>query len=79
MLPEVTVSIGVATLSEQHISGLALLRAADEALYRAKGEGRDRVIVAEGQSNVSVTTSESPIISGSMVDNLAMIEGQHEG
>src|SRR5262249_39619515 len=41
LLPEVTISIGVATLSDQYTTGLALLRAADEALYRAKGEGRD--------------------------------------
>jgi diguanylate cyclase (GGDEF)-like protein len=38
-----TVSIGLATAPAQAIDRLALLRLADEALYRAKQAGRNRV------------------------------------
>lgn len=40
---KVTVSIGVATCRDGLTSAQDLLRQADEALYRAKAEGRDRV------------------------------------
>ena len=43
----VTVSIGVATLPQHGTSPKVLIEAADAALYRAKREGRDRVVVAE--------------------------------
>lgn len=43
----VTVSIGLASYREHGVSGEALLAAADIALYDAKAEGRDRVVVAE--------------------------------
>jgi diguanylate cyclase (GGDEF)-like protein len=43
----VTVSVGVAELSQHGASAKELLEAADAALYRAKREGRDRVAVAE--------------------------------
>ena len=39
----VTASIGFATNSTAGVSAADLLRAADAAMYRAKGEGRDRV------------------------------------
>ncbi len=42
-LPQVTVSIGVATFPADGASPEALLQAADEALYRAKHAGRNRV------------------------------------
>lgn len=45
-LPQVTVSIGVATFPEDGDSPERLLHAADEALYRAKHNGRNRVEVA---------------------------------
>lgn len=43
----ITASIGVAALPDQGINEKQLLEAADAALYRAKREGRDRVVVAE--------------------------------
>ncbi len=43
----VTVSVGVAVLPEQGTSPKELLEAADAALYRAKRDGRDRVVAAE--------------------------------
>ncbi|MDQ7841073.1 MAG: diguanylate cyclase [bacterium] len=45
-LGPVTVSLGVAAFPEHGTGGEALLEAADAALYRAKSEGRDRVVVA---------------------------------
>lgn len=42
----VTVSVGVAELPQHGASAKELLEAADAALYRAKREGRDRVVVA---------------------------------
>jgi diguanylate cyclase (GGDEF)-like protein len=44
-LPSVTLSVGLAQLSEDLPSAEALITAADEALYRAKHNGRDRVEV----------------------------------
>jgi len=43
----ITVSVGVSALPEHGTSGKDLLAAADAALYRAKREGRDRVVKAE--------------------------------
>jgi diguanylate cyclase (GGDEF)-like protein len=42
----VTVSVGVAELPQHGTSRKELIEAADAALYRAKREGRDRVVVA---------------------------------
>lgn len=46
MLPSVTLSVGVAEAFVHGSDATALLRCADQALYRAKAEGRDRVVVA---------------------------------
>ena len=43
----ITASIGVAALPDQGTNEKELLQAADTALYRAKREGRDRVVVAD--------------------------------
>jgi diguanylate cyclase (GGDEF)-like protein len=46
LLEVVTLSLGVAVFPTNGSTGVAVLRAADTALYQAKREGRDRVIVA---------------------------------
>ncbi|NYE22517.1 sensor domain-containing diguanylate cyclase [Pigmentiphaga litoralis] len=47
---QVTLSIGLATLSPFDFSFDDLLRRSDDALYSAKREGRDQVVVAPSQS-----------------------------
>jgi GGDEF domain-containing protein len=51
---KVTVSVGVAVLPANGTSPKELLEAADAALYRAKREGPDRVMRAEGPTAVAV-------------------------
>ncbi|MEA4814224.1 MAG: diguanylate cyclase [Oscillospiraceae bacterium] len=46
-LAKCTISLGVAVFPENGLTGETLLKAADNALYRAKNEGRDRVVIAE--------------------------------
>ena len=46
----VTVSLGVAILPEHGSTAEAIMKAADAALYRAKQEGRDKVVVAPSMS-----------------------------
>jgi diguanylate cyclase (GGDEF)-like protein len=43
----ITISVGVAALPEHGTSAKELIEAADAALYRAKREGRDRVVNAD--------------------------------
>jgi diguanylate cyclase (GGDEF)-like protein len=53
-LPVVTMSFGVAAMPDQGSTGDGLLGAADAALYRAKAEGRDRVVLSRGQPPTAV-------------------------
>jgi diguanylate cyclase (GGDEF)-like protein len=46
VLGRITVSIGVSAFPVHGATGEELVRGADRALYRAKEEGRDRVVVA---------------------------------
>lgn len=47
-LKPVTASLGVAVFPEDAPDGESLIGAADRALYRAKGAGRDRIVAADG-------------------------------
>ncbi|MGO9578707.1 MAG: PAS domain S-box protein [Desulfobaccales bacterium] len=49
MLENVTVSLGVAMFPDHGATGRDVLRAADDAMYRAKSQGRNRVVVAESR------------------------------
>ncbi|MBU4231120.1 MAG: PAS domain S-box protein [Desulfobacterales bacterium] len=49
VLESVTVSAGVAMFPEHGATGRDVLRAADDAMYRAKAQGRNQVVVAEGR------------------------------
>ncbi len=46
VLGRITISIGISAFPGHGTTAETLLRAADQALYRAKKEGRDRVVVA---------------------------------
>ena len=46
VLESVTVSVGVAMFPEHGATGRDVPRAADDAMYRAKAQGRNRVVVA---------------------------------
>lgn len=61
-LPPATVSIGVATYPEHGDSPEALLRMADQALYRAKQLGRNRV--ASANDVVNPVPEAQPVASG---------------
>jgi diguanylate cyclase (GGDEF)-like protein/PAS domain S-box-containing protein len=54
----VTVSVGVAELPQHGTSRKELIEAADAALYRAKREGRDRVVVAAAPATETVPAAE---------------------
>jgi diguanylate cyclase (GGDEF)-like protein/PAS domain S-box-containing protein len=45
-LEKITISLGIAAFPEHGLTNEELLRKADTALYQAKNEGRDRVVVA---------------------------------
>jgi diguanylate cyclase (GGDEF)-like protein len=57
-LESITLSIGVAIYGEHGTTADALVRAADSALYVAKKDGRDRVIVASsiGEKKLGAST-----------------------
>jgi two-component system cell cycle response regulator len=47
---DITVSIGVAIAAPDHMTADSLLQTADEALYRSKREGRNRVTLTDAAS-----------------------------
>jgi diguanylate cyclase (GGDEF)-like protein len=53
VLGAVTISIGVSTYPQTAATTEELLHAADQALYRAKNEGRDKVVVGDQLSSVN--------------------------
>jgi diguanylate cyclase (GGDEF)-like protein len=56
-LKPITISAGVAIFPDHGNTGKELMRAADAALYRAKAEGRDQVILADGEAKVESETN----------------------
>lgn len=48
-LENTTISLGVAIFPDHGATGEDVLRAADDAMYKAKAAGRNRVVVAEGR------------------------------
>jgi diguanylate cyclase (GGDEF)-like protein len=55
----ITLSVGIATYPIHGVSGERLVAAADQALYRAKAEGRDRVLIADGGPSVAAARPDS--------------------
>jgi diguanylate cyclase (GGDEF)-like protein len=55
--PTATMSIGVAAYPEHGTSAGQLVLAADSAMYLAKGQGRDRVVVAGGSEGRQIDVS----------------------
>lgn len=53
-LGTITLSLGIAVLPDQDRTGDMLLRVADAALYRAKAEGRDRVVMAGATTELDI-------------------------
>jgi diguanylate cyclase (GGDEF)-like protein len=60
-LPRITVSIGVAVFPEAGDNPQAVLKAADEALYRAKEKGRNRVELS-GSAAIDAEAPELPSV-----------------
>jgi two-component system cell cycle response regulator len=56
----VTVSVGVAAFPQHGTTAPALLRAADQALYEAKGRGRNRVVTADELDRRPPVAGEEP-------------------
>lgn len=59
ILRALTMSAGLATLPDHGLTGEELLNAADKALYCAKNEGRDRLVIAEPLGNEAALAEEA--------------------
>jgi diguanylate cyclase (GGDEF)-like protein/PAS domain S-box-containing protein len=57
LFPPATISVGVALYPDHGTSVEQLLLAADSAMYRAKAQGRDRVVVASGSEGRAMEVS----------------------
>ncbi len=70
----VTVSVGVATtLPGSDTERVALVAAADQALYTAKRLGRNRVVHAHGQPTAPLAPAEPPEAARALLEALALI------
>jgi diguanylate cyclase (GGDEF)-like protein len=74
----VTICLGVATLGDECSDPVALLRAADAALYRAKALGRNRVMrgtgnTVEPRGEAMVDTEREPFVAGEMNDSAELV------
>jgi diguanylate cyclase (GGDEF)-like protein len=61
----ITISVGVGAFPVHGLSVKEVIAAADGALYRAKKDGRDRVVVAELAQNIAVATAAQGAAGGS--------------
>ena len=59
VLENITLSLGVALFPDHGTTGKAVLHAADEALYAAKHQGRDRVVTALNTAEAPTTAGDS--------------------
>jgi diguanylate cyclase (GGDEF)-like protein len=57
----VTLSIGIAMFPDHAATSEALLQVADVALYRAKGSGRNRVVMSGGETAAAATAGSKAI------------------
>jgi PleD family two-component response regulator len=60
----ITISVGVVAFRVHSLSVKEVIAAAG-ALYRAKKDGRDRVVVAELAQNIAVATAAQGAVGGS--------------
>jgi diguanylate cyclase (GGDEF)-like protein len=77
-LGSVTLSLGVAVFPDHGPSAKAVLQAADEALYRAKQAGRDRVWVAGEENGQGVPAATPPEIRLTPKE-IAALAANHDG
>jgi len=60
-LGKVTASFGASFCQDGSLTPEVLVRLADEALYKAKKEGRDRVVLSESMQEKPAIQAEKPL------------------